>query len=167
MKKPYPCFDKVDTKPTNNDKSYITQSKAETKQVCEHKNLSEAIADYNLGVSTTRVQKELWTLWKFNHVVYVPTYQNYSKPYDLAIVPISAGQAYVFFTEQKFISTENNGQGIQQMPFKELLDRVYNSNGVVNGLFINPCFDRINSEYSMGLTTDLLKKICRGDILIS
>ena len=53
------------------------------------------------------------------------------------------------------------------MPFKELLDRVYNSNGVVNGLFINPCFDRINSEYSMGLTTDLLKKICRGDILIS
>ena len=145
-----------------------TASTVNTKKSCEHKNLSRAIYNYNCGNSDmVAIQKELWALWKYNHVVYVPSYEEHTPPFDLAILPTSSGgQAYAFFTEFEFLSTER-GESIIEMPFQDLLNRVYNSHGVVNGLFINPSLDGYySSEYSIGLTADILKQICRGNVLI-
>ena len=135
---------------------------------CEHKNLSRAIYNYNCGNSdTVAIQKELWALWRYNHVVYVPSYTEHKPPFDLAILPTSSGgQAYAFFTEFEFLSTER-GESIIEMPFQDLLNKMYNSHGVVNALLINPSLDGYYSaEYSIGLTADILKQICRGSVLI-
>lgn len=132
----------------------------------EHRELTQAIIRYNKKqADSVELQKQLWRLWRYDENVCVPTYPNERPPYDWAMMPTNSGNVYVFYTESRLIC-KGDRPYIIQVPFKELLNRIYNSNGLVNGIFMNPTINNQPAEYTIGFSEDFLKQLCKGDILL-
>lgn len=131
----------------------------------EHRELTQAITAYNnKTANSTEMQKQLWALWRFNCNVCVPTYPDQRPPYDWAMMPTNIGNAYAFYTESKLVC-EGDKPFIIHVPFRELLNRMYSSNGLVTGLFANPTINNRMASYSIGFSKELLEQLCKGDIL--
>lgn len=132
----------------------------------EHCELTQAIWAYNNKIAnSTEMQRQLWALWRYNCYVCVPTYSDHRPPYDWAMMPTNKGNSYVFFTESKLIC-EGDKPFIIHVPFKQLLNRIYSSEGIVTGLFMNPAISSEMVPYSIGFSDEFLEQLFKGDSLI-
>lgn len=132
----------------------------------EHCELTQAIIAYNNKTATSvEMQKQLWALWRYNCYVCVPTYPDHRPPYNWAMIQTNGGNAYVFYTESRLIC-EGDKPFIVHVPFKELLDKMYSSNGLVTGIFMNPTIGNEMTSYSIGFSKEFLKDHLKGDTLI-
>lgn len=137
------------------------------KENIEHYELTQAIAAYNNGTATSvEIQKQLWRLWKFNCNVCVPLATYYDKRTlpELAVLPTSNGNSYVFYTESKIIC-KGDRPFIIHFPFRSLLDCMYTNNSI-NSIIINPAIDNKMAIYSIGFLEELFKTLCRGEFLV-
>lgn len=125
----------------------------------EHPEFTQAIIHYNEKTGTSvELHKQLWKLWRYNQTVFVPTYD------DLAVIDTTAGSAYIFYTESKFICTSVY-RHIVRMPFKNLLNRIYTTTSI-HGIFINPTKNNIYAPYTIGFSEEILRELCKGDFLV-
>lgn len=133
----------------------------------EHYELTQAIIAYNNETADgTEIQRQLWGLWRLDCNVCVPTYPENKSPYDWAMMPTNDGEMYyVFYTESKLIC-EGDRPFIIHVPFRDLLNKMYSSNGVVKGLFTNPTIGQTMNPSSIGAPKEMFENLCKGDILL-
>lgn len=81
------------------------------------------------------------------------------------MMPTNKGNSYVFYTESKLIC-EGDKPFIIHVPFKQLLNRIYSSEGIVTGLFMNPAISSEMVPYSIGFSDEFLEQLFKGDSLI-
>lgn len=145
---------------TNKEDSIINS----IKENIEHCELTQAIAAYNNGTATSaEIQRQLWRIWKFNCNVCVPVLYDKRTLPELAVLPTSNGNAYVFYTESKIIC-KGDRPFIIHLPFRSLLDCMYTNNSI-NSIVINPAIDNEMAIYSIGFLEELFKTLCRGEFL--
>lgn len=130
----------------------------------DYSELSLAIASCNTTGTMSELKRQIWILWRMNLEVYVPTYPNEQPPFDMAILPMENGAAFVFYSERNFIC-QGDMPYIRNIPFRELLDRLYKTE-MVNAIAINPTINNNPSIYSIGLIEEFYRDVCKGDILL-
>lgn len=130
----------------------------------ENCELSQAIATCNTTGSMQELKRQIWGLWRMNLDVYVPTYPNEQPPFDYAILPLETGAAFVFYTESSLIA-QGDIPYIKNIQFRKLLDRLYKYE-MINAIVINPTINYSPSVYSIALTEEFYRDVCKGDILV-